>query len=185
MNSIINHILISMPHMQDTYFNRSVIYMCELNKKGAMGLIINKPFKDPTLNKIFENYYDEKGEIFNAVDQIYFGGPVMVERGIVLHSGNYKSNDSIKISNDFFISSHKKTLEDISAQRGPELCRLLLGHAGWKAGQLEREIENGDWLLMPADIEFIFSLSDIDKWQAAVTKFGINISDLGGAAGLA
>ena len=136
-----------MPHMQDLYFNRSVIYMCELNKKGAMGLIINKPFKDPTLNKIFENFYDEKGEIFNAVDQIYFGGPVMVERGIVLHSGNYKSNDSIKISNDFFISSHKKTLEDISAQRGPELCRLLLGHAGWKAGQLEREIENGDWVL--------------------------------------
>ena len=118
-----------MPHMQDLYFNRSVIYMCELNKKGAMGLIINKPFKDPTMNKIFENFYDEKGEIFNAVDQIYFGGPVMVERGIVLHSGNYKSNDSIKISNDFFISSHKKTLEDIPAKRGPELCRLLLGHA--------------------------------------------------------
>ena len=35
-----------MPHMQDPYFNRSVIYMCELNKKGAMGLIINKPFKE-------------------------------------------------------------------------------------------------------------------------------------------
>ena len=63
MNSIINHILISMPHMQDPYFNRSVIYMCELNKNGAMGLIINKPFKDSILKKNFENFYDEKGEI--------------------------------------------------------------------------------------------------------------------------
>jgi len=115
--------------------------MCELNKKGAMGLIINKLFKDPTLKKIFDNFYDKKNKILNAVDQIYFGGPVMVERGIVLHSGNYNSNDSIKISNDFFISRHKKTLEDISAKRGPELNRLLLGHAGWNAGQLEREIE--------------------------------------------
>ena len=81
MNSIINHILISMPHMQDPYFNRSVIYMCELNKKGAMGLIINKPFKDPSLKKIVENFYDEKGEILNAVDQIYFGGACNGRKG--------------------------------------------------------------------------------------------------------
>ena len=185
MHSIINHILISMPHMQDTYFNRSVIYMCELNKNGAMGLIINKPFKDSILKKNFENFYDEKDEILNAVDQIYFGGPVMVERGIVLHSGNYKSNDSIKISNDFFISSHKNTLEDISAKRGPELCRLLLGHAGWNSGQLEREIENGDWLVQETTPDFVFNMPETQMWTAAIRSFGIDIADFSSFGGQA
>ena len=171
--------------MQDLYFNRSVIFMCELNKKGAMGLIINKLFKDPTLKKIFDNFYDKKNKILNAVDQIYFGGPVMVERGIVLHSGNYNSNDSIKISNDFFISKHKKTLEDISAKRGPELNRLLLGHAGWNAGQLEREIENGDWLVQETTPDFVFNMPEGQMWEAAICSFGINIADFSSLGGQA
>jgi len=59
MNSIINHILIPMPHMQDPYFNRSVVFMCEHNKDGAMGLIVNKPFSDPALKELFDSFYDE------------------------------------------------------------------------------------------------------------------------------
>ena len=60
-----------------------------------------------------------------------------------------------------------------------------MGYAGWGQGQLEREIENGDWLLMPADGDFIFSVPDTDKWHAAATQFGIDFSALGGAAGIA
>ena len=44
---------------------------------------------------------------------------------------------------------------------------------------------NGDWLLMPADDNFIFSISNSDKWQKAASQFGIDILDLGGSAGLA
>ena len=44
-------------------------------------------------------------EILKSVEQVYFGGPVMVERGIVLHSSHYQSVDSIKISNDFFFTN--------------------------------------------------------------------------------
>ena len=108
MNSIINHILIPMPHMQDPYFNRSVVFMCEHNKDGAMGLIVNKPFSDPTLKELFDSFYDDADKILKSVEQVYFGGPVMVERGIVLHSSHYQSEDSIKISNDFFCPVIKK-----------------------------------------------------------------------------
>ena len=136
MNSIINHILIPMPHMQDPYFNRSVVFMCEHNKDGAMGLIVNKPFSDPALKELFDSFYDDADEILKSVEQVYFGGPVMVERGIVLHSSHYQSEDSIKISNDFFLSSHKKTLEDLSKQNGDadftRSCGLDIGTIGTK-----------------------------------------------------
>ncbi|MDP6338704.1 MAG: YqgE/AlgH family protein [Candidatus Marinimicrobia bacterium] len=185
MNSIINHILISMPHMQDPYFNRSVIFMCEHDKDGAMGLIVNKPFKDPTLKQLFDSFYDDTDGILNSVDQIYFGGPVMVERGIVLHSGIYQSKDSIKISDDFFISSHKKTLEDISEKKGPNLNRLILGHSGWSGGQLEREIENGDWLVQETSPDFIFNMPENQMWEMAICSFGIDIADFSSFGGQA
>jgi putative transcriptional regulator len=166
-----------MPHMQDPYFNRSVLFMCEHDKDGAMGLIVNKPFKDPTLKQLFETFYDDSNEILNSVEQVYFGGPVLVERGIVLHSGEYNFKDSIKISKDFFISSHKKTLEDILAKKGPKLNRLLLGHAGWTSGQLEREIENGDWLVQETNPNFIFNMPVDKMWEVAISSFSIDIAD--------
>jgi len=185
MNSIINHILISMPHMQDPYFNRSVLLMCEHDKDGAIGLIVNKPFKDPTLKQLFDTFYDDSNEILNSVNQVYFGGPLMIERGIVLLSGDYESEESIKISDDFFISSHKKTLEDISVKKGPELNRLLLGHAGWTGGQLEREIENGDWLAQETNPDFIFNMPVDKMWEMAISSFGMDIADFASSGGQA
>ena len=45
MNSLKNHFLISVPHLKDPFFEKSVVYLCEHDKKGAMGLIINKAIK--------------------------------------------------------------------------------------------------------------------------------------------
>ena len=43
MENFSNHFLISMPHMTDPYFQKSLIYVCEHDSDGALGLIINKP----------------------------------------------------------------------------------------------------------------------------------------------
>ena len=53
MGSLTNQILISMPHMADPYFSKAVVYVCEHNKEGAMGMIINKQFKAPDLKELF------------------------------------------------------------------------------------------------------------------------------------
>ena len=68
---------------------------------------------------------------------------------------------------------------------GPTQFRFSLGYAGWDEGQLEKEIENGDWLLLPADEEIVFSIPDAQKWQKAVDKFGFDINNLGGSTGFA
>lgn len=41
--NLTNHFLVAMPSMKDPYFKRSVIYICEHNQDGAMGLMINAP----------------------------------------------------------------------------------------------------------------------------------------------
>ena len=176
MNSIINHVLISMPHIDDSLFGNSVIFMCEHDKKGAMGLIINKRFEKNELTELSANMNESSSEILNSVPNIYLGGPVLVERGILLHSEKLYSKSSIKISDDFFISSDKEVLLNMVKDKKAKKNRLFLGHSGWSPGQLETEIKNGDWLVQETSPDFIFNIPAKEMWNLSVQSFGIEAS---------
>ena len=168
--------------MNDPIFSKSLIYICEHDKDGSMGLIINKPM-------ISENAADIIQQTgladINPAPEIYFGGPVNLEMGLILHDAGYNIEGTLSISKSVALTSNKKIVADLKNGDGPDEFRFSFGYAGWGKGQIEREIENGDWLLMPADDKFIFSIPNSDKWQKAASKFGIDILDLGGSAGLA
>ena len=178
-----NHFLVSMPSINDPIFKRSIILICRDTKEGSMGLIINKPIDNilktnPMLETNLEDTYP-KGS------KIYFGGPVGLNIGCVLHESTYQTDKTLNISKELSLTSDKKIIKDIRKNNGPDNFMFALGYAGWDRGQLISEIENGDWLLMPADIDFIFSVPDKDKWKSAATQFGVDISALGGSAGIA
>ncbi len=50
-----NHFLIAMPSLTDPYFEQSVVYVCEHNEKGAMGIVINKPIDDFSVDTMLKN----------------------------------------------------------------------------------------------------------------------------------
>ena len=60
-----------------------------------------------------------------------------------------------------------------------------MGYSGWDAGQLEEELENGDWMVMPSSKDLIFSRSDKNKWNTAISNLDINFNTLSGQSGLA
>ena len=87
MNSLKNHFLISVPHLKDPFFEQSVVYLCEHDKKGAMGLIINKAIKknnitlkDSSSNNKFNKYLEE--------NYLHIGGPVLTDKILFLHTNN-------------------------------------------------------------------------------------------------
>ena len=182
MKSFSNHFIISMPHMNDPIFSKSLIYICEHDNDGAMGLIINKPMISENATDIIQQ--TGLAQIEPPPD-IYFGGPVSLEMGLILHDANYNIEGTLTISKSVALTSNQQIVLDLNNGVGPDEFRFSFGYAGWGKGQIEREIENGDWLLMPADDDFIFSISNTDKWKKAASKFGIDILDLGGSAGLA
>lgn len=182
MKSFSNHFIISMPHMNDPIFSKSLIYICEHDDDGAMGLIINKPMISENAADIIQQ--TGLAQIKPPPD-IYFGGPVNLEMGLILHDANYNIEGTLTISKSVALTSNKQIVLDLKNGGGPDEFRFSFGYAGWGKGQIEREIENGDWLLMPADDDFIFSIPNTDKWKKAASKFGIDILDLGGSAGLA
>lgn len=185
MGSLENHILISMPHLQDPYFNKSIVLICEHNNDGALGLIINKAFEKLELKTLFNNIDNDNDDILKITPKLFFGGPVLVERGILLHTNSYNSKHSIKISDQFSITTSNKILKDISNKNGPKNFKLMLGHAGWTSGQLEKEIENGDWLMQSTSIDFVFNTDESNMWQIAAKSFGVELSEISGFGGSA
>ena len=182
MNSLKNHLLISVPHMNDDIFGRSVIYICEHNLEGAMGLIINKPIEDisfkdqKSINHINSNYFDK------LKMQLYYGGPISVEKIIALHTNELKIENAIPLNNEYLISSGQEIIRNI--EKGIILnFKLFCGHSGWSAGQLEREIENGDWLLQSSNIDLLFNLPAEKIWGNAAKSLGINIVDISNMSG--
>ena len=179
MNNFSNIFLINMPHLsQDPIFGQSLIYICEHNKEGAMGLIINKPFQKEQSKDILK-------EIGLINQSVYFGGPVSPDKGFILHDSNYRKDDTLLISNTAGISHSDDVLDDIKNGYGPNDYRVLMGYSGWDSGQLEKEVENGDWMIMPSSKELIFSKKDKNKWNTAITNMNINFNDFSGQSGLA
>jgi putative transcriptional regulator len=76
-------------------------------------------------------------------------------------------------------------LEDIALGRGPAKYLFLMGYTGWGPGQLERELVDDGWLLVPAADAIIFDTDNEQKWRAAGLRFGIDIATFGDVLGYA
>jgi putative transcriptional regulator len=174
--------LIAMPAMADPNFAGSVVYVCEHNERGALGLVINRP-TELTLSTLFDKI-DLKLEIAPWKDEpVFFGGPVQTERGFVLHKplGSYSS--SLAVSDDIALTTSKDVLEAVAAGEGPIKLLVTLGYSGWGVGQLEHEIGQNAWLTVAADAEVIFDTPVEDRFDAALKLLGIEAKQLSGLAG--
>ncbi len=182
--NLANHFLIAMPSMLDPVFGGTVIYLCEHNANGALGVIINKP-TDMTLDVLFEKI-DLTLEIAPqpmTARPVMFGGPVQVERGFVLHSPGGAYSSTMPVSNDIALTTSKDILEAAAAGTGPHKILVSLGCAGWGAGQLEEEIVRNGWLTVSADPAIVFDLPAEQRFVAAMKLLGIDPSMLAGEAG--
>lgn len=180
--------LIAMPGMKDDRFARAVIYICAHSDEGAMGLIVNQ-----TQQMLFPDLLVQLG-ILDEQEAIRLpppardfvvrnGGPVDRSRGFVLHSGDYKVESSLAVSDDICLTATVDILRAISNGRGPRQALMALGYSGWAAGQLESEIADNGWLTCPATPELLFD-ADIDhKYDKALALIGIDLARLSGTAG--
>lgn len=105
------------------------------------------------------------------------GGPVSPERGFVLHPRSDRQwHSSLYVSEDICLTASRDILESIASGNGPENALLILGYAGWEAGQLEQELAENDWLTVPADSDIIFNTPVEQRWSAAARPLGVDIS---------
>ncbi len=181
-----NQFLIAMPGMADETFAGTVVYLCEHNERGALGLVINKPI-DIKLKNLFEKVElaldrEELGE-----QPVFFGGPVQTERGFVLHEkqaeGRGHYNSTLSVPGGLEMTTSKDVLEAMAEGAGPSKVLVTLGYSGWQAGQLEDEIGRNGWLTVGADPKVIFDTPVDKRYDRAVSLLGIDPRMLSQEAG--
>ena len=140
-----------------------------------MGIIVNKPAQRFNLTSFLgEN-------IKNVIQQpqIYYGGPVELDKGFILHTNDYKSDKNhIKLDNGLILSSDFSTIKKIALGSGPSKSILALGYTGWSSFQLQAELKKNDWFELNLDTNIIFSKNHEKKWDHAISKLGINKESL-------
>jgi len=180
--------LVAMPGIADERFARSVIYICAHNEEGAMGFIVNQ-----AQNMHFPELLVQLG-IVNEEEAIRLppktqelvvqnGGPVDRSRGFVLHTADYTVESSMEVCSDICLTATVDILRAISVGKGPGKAMMVLGYAGWTAGQLENEISQNGWLTCPASASLLFD-TDIDrKYETVLASAGIDPTHLSTLAG--
>lgn len=180
-------LLIAMPAMQDPYFSRSVVFVCTHDEDGAMGLIINQPL-ELNLGDLLTQLHLPCDEMHVQQREVFFGGPVQVERGFVLHSPACEFNTSMALTETLTLTSSKDILEAAACHQAPEHMLIALGYTGWAAGQLEQEIQDNAWLTLPLYVPdqlhtLLFKLDSDDKLPWAMQQLGVNFANLSEVAG--
>ena len=164
-----NQILIALPEMQDERFKQSIILICEHNKNGAMGLVLNKKSKVNT-QQVFEDLTLESPSQNHIVLN---GGPLNKNCGFVIHNNNQMYKSSITIQDKLTLTTSKDLLKHISDNTFESEWQFILGYSGWSKGQLESEIAQNAWLTCPVDLDLIFHTPKKSQWQKALSLIGI------------
>ena len=181
-----HHFLIAMPALQDPLFKRSVIYICEHNDEGAMGLIINKPMENLTVNGMLQKLKilpAQRNPLVKIDKPVFTGGPVSEDRGFILHSSQQSFTSSIQVSDNTVITTSRDVLESFGTPSQPENVLVALGYCSWEKDQLENEILENAWLTTPADSHILFNTPIAERWREAGKRIGIDIHTITSDAG--
>lgn len=182
MNSLKDHLLIAMPSLDGSFFERAVIYLCEHNEKGAMGIVINRPI-GLDLDGLLEQMGLETSLNVPYGAQVLLGGPVLPERGFVLHSPEQDWTNSDKVSPFCTLTTSRDILNAIGTGTPPEHFKVALGYAGWSKDQLEQELADNTWLTIEATEELVFALDHQGLWGQATKQLGFDIWQLSNQTG--
>ena len=180
--NLTHHFLIAMPGLEDGIFSRSVIYLCEHNARGAMGLIINKP-SDMRVSGLFDKVDLPLHREDLLQTPVLLGGPVQTERGFVLHDpiqmpdpaqdGGSIYASTLTVAGGLEMTTSRDVLEALSSGAGPRRVLITLGYSAWGEGQLESEIGENAWLTVPASPEIIFDTALEQRYERALDLLGL------------
>lgn len=181
--------LISMPQLTDAQFSQSVIYLWEYNAQGAAGVIINKPM-NIHLGELLQQLQIDVTEARVDHYPVLQGGPVAADQGFIIRRRYRHEPDARNPVVEITVSSSKQDLVELARGEGLGDSLVALGCAGWTAGQLDKELANNDWLVVPFNEEILFGtqfnasgVSFAEKWYHAAAIVGIDLNRLSSDVG--
>ncbi len=179
--SLAGQLLLAMPDMPDPRFHRAAILLCVHDQDGALGIALDEPMSGVRLHHLLSSFDIAAQDVADSI--VLAGGPMEPQRGFVLHSRDWLTNDSHTVGDDIALTGSLDVLDAIASGTGPRDYLVALGYAGWGAGQLERELSAPGWYVGHADPRRLFDIDPEERWAAAFELDGIDPAMLANSSG--
>ncbi len=164
-------LLIASPEMSEDFFSQGVFLIIEHDEEGSIGFLINRRCHE-NLDEVIKNSHDDIPEDIPT----WFGGPAEADRGLILSHERVSEEDD-SVAPDCYISTAPETIELLykpeptEAPRHP--YRFISGYTAWESKQLDKEIREGKWMVIPYDKELVFNTSTGNIWPQAIGAIGL------------
>ena len=154
-------LLVATDELRDPRFSETVILLLHYGTDGALGVAVNRPTWIEAADAFSDMpFLDE------YTGNVYMGGPLAPANLVTLmRLSDIGDNELEPIVDDIYVSADPILLNELLGTAGTEqTLRVYAGHAGWDAGQLDREIAAGSWQVLPASAEFVFTDDPLELW---------------------
>ena len=163
------YFLLASPAMQDPNFSNSVVLMGHHTKDGALGWIVNRMLGVAPA----ELLAPPLGTAVHPETPIRVGGPVLSNGLVVVFRGEVEGVEQIEMAPGIRVSASAEILPKLFSEfRAAPDGLLLLGYSGWGPEQLEHEMEEGAWLILPYEEALAFTNETEGLWERALARLG-------------
>ncbi len=165
------YFLLASPAMQDPNFANSVVLMGHHTKDGALGWIVNRTLGVAPA----ELLAPPLGTSVHPETPIRIGGPVLSNGLVVVFRREVPGVEQVEMAPGVRVSASAEILPKLFSEfRAAPDGLLLLGYSGWGAEQLDREMEDGAWLVLPYDESLAYTNETEGLWERALARLGVN-----------
>lgn len=180
MQGMHDHFLLAMPQLDDDNFADALVYLCDHDAKGILGIIVNRPLMlnvGELLAQLDLNTSDAASDVLSQT--VLYGGPVHHDRGFVLHTDpGSRWSSSLQVTDHIALTTSIDILKALACGEGPSQFLVCLGCAGWEVDQWIDEVKANTWLTLPATPEILFETHVDQRRQAAARLLGIDLMQL-------
>ncbi len=165
MDSFQGHLLIASAGLVDSNFARTVVLIAVHGEEGALGLILNREMNTP-LTQIWSQVSQSECQ---RTENVRHGGPIS---GSLMALHDQRAHANLVVSDDIYVATELSAMESLAASEQGQVL-FYIGHSGWGPGQIEAELAEGSWLVLPARAEHVFGDHDTDAlWKVTMTEVG-------------
>ncbi len=159
-------LLLDSGQLSGSFFQRTVVLICEHNPEGAFGLVLNRN----TGNKIGEMVAADLPDVLKECP-LYLGGPVQPTALSFLHSDAFIPDANVipNLSLGHSLDALTEIGESFSTSRK---VKMFAGFSGWGPGQLEDEMKRNAWLTFPASLELVLDTDPSLLWPKVLKAMG-------------
>jgi putative transcriptional regulator len=163
--SLSGQLLVAAPSLLDPNFRRAVVLIGAHSAEGAMGVVLNRP-SEVTVGEAVPQLEQAVGEL----ETVYVGGPVQPSSIVFLAEFLDPSPAGLLVLGRIGFPAPEADIDELSdaiARR-----RVFAGYAGWGEGQLDEELDQGDWIAQPARPEDVFTQDPDELWSKVLARKG-------------